>query len=139
MQLYQVVDDGTQGHPTSGGTPYGDTFTVSAADGWTKTIDNLPLTDELNGQTISYAYYAQEIGADPSWTVSSVWEEDKFVITNSASTSVTVLKKWVNGEGEELSAAPGSVSFDLMQVEKQGDDPTPGGNLSANIIMTVSN
>lgn len=112
------------------GVRYG-TYTVTSAENWQKTIDNLPLYTHVGGQKYQYYYYVKENDV-VGYEVSSY--ENNVGLTNGTitihnqekTTSLTVTKSWTDGGVEiaDKSQLP-AVQVNVYRVKtERGTDPT---------------
>jgi uncharacterized repeat protein (TIGR01451 family) len=90
------------------GQPYGSMFEINAADGWSKTITNLPLNDEGGSP---YTYTVKEESDNSAYNTS----EDGLIIVNSLRrTEVEVVKQWDDFD-DTYGYRPDTVLVELLQ------------------------
>lgn len=98
-------------------------YTITSDDGWTKTIEDLPVKDS-NGNLYTYTVAEtavtkmvdDETVTDTSYKATySTGEDGSLVITNTKLISITVEKYWKNGDAT-CSCVEDSIQFNLYQI-----------------------
>ncbi|MCD7804668.1 MAG: hypothetical protein LUH03_05885 [Oscillospiraceae bacterium] len=140
------------GETTYTGEPYGGKYTLEEDNNWTETVTALPIsyTDD-NNVTWYYYYYFVETSVSDSdgeldskmytTTYSQTEGENtggEIVITNviAETTEVTVEKKWVDGNGNDVSAdySGASINVDLYYYLAPVND---SGTTSGTDVVTI--
>ena len=111
------------------GNPVEEDVTLSQNNEWTWSKDNLPLEGkDADGNLVYYSYYVRENNVPQGYIVTfktdsisestvcpDVTSGTLTIVNSDATTYVTVEKKWVDTNGNELTNTPELVNFNIYQ------------------------
>ena len=128
-------------------------YTLSASDGWSRTINSLPVKGtNAAGETVYYTYYVVEQNGSGYDAASAMYANNAGIASGAITiknqvpdeeytyTDISVTKKWLgNGDADITASKSGSISFVIKRKlyigageapeSSNSSEPYPGGEL----------